>query len=808
MVSLNNSAPTGSAYQEVAADELQYNIFDDQHEFLFTVFADVKGNKLQTITGTWESFVKKFEELKPVKNKIDCALIKLAKFGNKPTAKGSLRHDNNVEVVTGIEGDYDGGVVSIEKAKQLLESCGVKATFAPTFSSTPEKPMWRVLSPLDKPIKPSERLRYVEILNGMLGGILASESATLSQSYFVGVPDGADYTVISTFDDPRQGETLDQLEKIVDLKAYRQKLTKKAENNSFEVDSSFDDWVEELSIADPLHPALIRIAAHFVAKGFDDKYIKIAFAGLADRVRAIRGEDRAVVIEKEVDDAIRSAREKGFAPLSYEELIKEASSTSEDSDPDQVMKIVLESAKLDSLKKRKVWTVLRDKTKIPFSTFEETLKESIQDEDEDHLAKAQRIVKQVGDDKIIGAESYVWKWSDSGVWKKLEDRSLRQLIQSNVGDEKVTKGLIDSVSDLFKTEIFRPYHEFNIGEPECVNTPNGELVLNNGEWTLTPHNREHYRTTQIPVRFDPSAKAPRFEQFMKEVFAGDPDAEDKAKAILELMGYTLMAHCRYEKFSMLVGNGANGKSVLLDVLISLIGKENIAGVQPSNFSNSFQRAHLHGKLANIVTEIKEGQVIDDEALKGIVSGESSTVEHKFKDPFDMTPFSTCWFGTNHLPHTRDFSTGLFRRAVIVEFNNTFSYELGNCDVHLNDKLNLELSGILNLALSAYANAIKHGFTMPESCEAARKKWRVEADQVAQFVEEECNKDPEGKTPVSELYADYTMWAHAAGVGKTVTKKTFTTRLQNLGFARGHSGDVRYIGGIVKKPYVGFVAEEF
>lgn len=804
---LNNSAPTGSAYQEVAADELQYSIFDDQHEFLFTVFADVKGNKLQTITGTWESFVKKFEELKPVKNKIDCALIKLAKFGSKPTAKGSLRHDNNVEVVTGIEGDYDGGVVSIEKAKQLLESCGVKATFAPTFSSTPEKPMWRVLSPLDKPIKPSERLRYVEILNGMLGGILASESATLSQSYFVGVPDGADYTVISTFDDPRQGETLDQLEKIVDLKAYRQKLTKKAENNSLEVDSSFDEWVEELSIADPLHPALIRIAAHFVAKGFDDKYIKIAFAGLADRVRAIRGEDRAAVIEKEVDDAIRSAKEKGFAPLSYEELIKEANSTSEDSDPDQVMKIVLESAKLDSLKKRKVWTVLRDKTKIPFSTFEETLKESIQDEDEDHLAIAQRIVKQVGDDKIIGAESYVWKWSDSGVWKKLEDRSLRQLIQSNVGDEKVTKGLIDSVSDLFKTEIFRPYHEFNIGEPECVNTPNGELVLNNGEWTLTPHNREHYRTTQIPVSYDSTAKAPRFEQFMKEVFAGDDDGAEKVQALLELIGYTLMAHCRYEKFAMLIGNGANGKSVLLDVLEKLIGKDNIAGVQPSNFANSFQRAHLHGKLANIVSEVKQGEVIDDAAFKAIVSGESCTVEQKFRDPFNMRPFSTIWLGTNHLPHTRDFSGGFERRPLVVEFNNTFKPELGNCDPMLREKLGLELSGILNLALSAYANVVKNGFTIPSSSQEAVKKWLIEADQVAQFVEEECKKDAKGKTPVSELYYDYTMWAQLAGVGKTVTKKTFTTRLQNLGFTRGHSGDVRYIGGIVKKPYIGFVAEE-
>jgi hypothetical protein len=33
----------------------------------------------------------------------------------------------------------------------------------------------------------------------------------------------------------------------------------------------------------------------------------------------------------------------------------------------------------------------------------------------------------------------------------------------------------------------------------------------------------------------------------------------------------------------------------------------VTGVQPSEFDNKFQRAHLHLKLANIVTEIKRGR---------------------------------------------------------------------------------------------------------------------------------------------------------------------------------------------------------
>lgn len=72
---------------------------------------------------------------------------------------------------------------------------------------------------------------------------------------------------------------------------------------------------------------------------------------------------------------------------------------------------------------------------------------------------------------------------------------------------------------------------------------------------------------------------------------------------------------------------------------------------PSQFDNRFQRAHLQGKLANIITEIADGSTISDAQLKGIVSGEKVTAEHKHMAPFDFNPFYTCWFGTNHMPYS-------------------------------------------------------------------------------------------------------------------------------------------------------------
>ncbi len=325
---------------------------------------------------------------------------------------------------------------------------------------------------------------------------------------------------------------------------------------------------------------------------------------------------------------------------------------------------------------------------------------------------------------------------------------------------------------------------------------NYELEKDFGKWSLHPHNREHYRTTQIPVEYDSSAAAPRFTKFMEEVFKGDLDATNKIIALMEMIGYTLMAHCRHEKFIILVGTGANGKSVFLAVLEALVGRQNVAGVQPSQFDRSFQRAHLHGKLANIVTEIKQGEVIDDASLKGIVSGEPTTVEHKFKDPFVMRPFSTCWFGTNHMPHTRDFSDALFRRALVIEFNQVFKPEMGNCDPQLKDKLMEELPGILNLALTAYADALKYGFTMPESCSKARDNWRLEADQVAQFIDDKCKRESASSgIAAGQLFEEYKNWAIENGIQKQLGMKAFRDRLARQGFGQKRTNSARMVTGI-------------
>lgn len=479
----------------------------------------------------------------------------------------------------------------------------------------------------------------------------------------------------------------------------------------------------------------------------------------------------------------------------FAEVLEDAQALDEDSDPADIEMLALESADLNPIERRKVWNAIKTQTGTPIGVLQQTINDASRVGEDDHLVHARSVIHHIGRDNVLSALSYVWQWDDAGVWRKCEERTVRSWAQDTLsGREEVTKGLIDSVTDLIKTEVFQPNHQFDIGGDECVNTLNGEVSLIDDSWVLQPHERQHYRTTQIPVDYIPTATAPRFSQFLREVFP-NADGQQQAQALLEMMGYSLMAHCKHEKFIILVGNGANGKSVVLKVLEQLCGAESVAGVQPSQFANKFQRAHLLNKLVNIVSEIEQGAVIDDAALKGITSGETTTVEQKFKDPFQITPFATCWFGTNHMPHTRDFTDGLFRRAVILKFDAVFKPELGNCDPFLLDKLKAELSGILSMALNAYSDALMLGFTTPASSVQALDEWRLEADQVAQFIGDDCTTDKSAEIQATDLYSAYKSWASDNGVQRALSMKSFRDRLTRLGCGQRRTSSARYVTGI-------------
>lgn len=112
--------------------------------------------------------------------------VKLARFGDQRSEKGSLRHDANVIGVSGVEGDYDGETLGFDEACETIRRVGLLALVYTSPSYTPEKPRWRVLCPFSVQLGRKQRAPMMARLNGVYGGVFGSESFALSQSYFYG----------------------------------------------------------------------------------------------------------------------------------------------------------------------------------------------------------------------------------------------------------------------------------------------------------------------------------------------------------------------------------------------------------------------------------------------------------------------------------------------------------------------------------------------------------------------------------------------------------------------------------------------
>lgn len=208
---------------------------NDQPVITWTMFRTPAAMSMEVKNHTLHDLAQFLVDAGPFPNKASCPWIKLATFGNLRTKNNSLRHNANVTGICGVEGDYDGGQVTPEQAVEMLERYGIRAIVYTSPSHRPDAPRWRVIAPCLKVHSPLARTALLARVNGALGGILAPESFTLSQSYFFGEVDGVVYRVYVTFNDPEEGSCVDELDELDDIA-----ISKEARRHPNDEDDSAD----------------------------------------------------------------------------------------------------------------------------------------------------------------------------------------------------------------------------------------------------------------------------------------------------------------------------------------------------------------------------------------------------------------------------------------------------------------------------------------------------------------------------------------------------------------------------------------
>lgn len=326
-------------------------------------------------------------------------------------------------------------------------------------------------------------------------------------------------------------------------------------------------------------------------------------------------------------------------------------------------------------------------------------------------------------------------------------------------------------------------------DPHILNLKNG--LLDTMTLVLKPHTPEYLSTIRIPVKYDLTADCPKVRKFLGEVLlpADIPTIE-------ELFAYCLERSYHIHRGFLFSGDGANGKSTLIELLRAFVGKANCSTTPLQAFDNNrFSTAFLWGKLANLYADIPSTAMRHVGMFKMLTGGDTVQGEKKFQNPFSFSNFAKLVFSTNKPPKVQgEDSLAFWRRWIIISFPNQFMGSAADKGMLKKLTENGELSGLLNVALRGLERLKQNGdFTYAASPDEVAELYLKASDPIYAFLTERCVIKPERWTSKDDLYEAYKCFSLAHKL-PTMGKESFGRALKNSVIASGISPDRRRIQG--------------
>jgi putative DNA primase/helicase len=234
---------------------------------------------------------------------------------------------------------------------------------------------------------------------------------------------------------------------------------------------------------------------------------------------------------------------------------------------------------------------------------------------------------------------------------------------------------------------------------DLLNVANGTLNLRT--FTLQPHDPATRLTRLIPVAYEPSAQAPLWDRFLRDVFLGKQDVIDYVQ---RAAGYTLTGSIEEQCLFFLHGAGANGKSTFVAVLTALLGEYASKLEQEAILASDKNRGRgatpelmvLVGRRFAYVDELEEDRGLDEARVKALTGAEHSTGRGLYEGMCEWTNTAKVWLDLNHLPSFKGVDLGIERRLRVIPFDRQFTEQ--EQDKKMAEKLKAELTGILAWAV--------------------------------------------------------------------------------------------------------------
>jgi putative DNA primase/helicase len=297
----------------------------------------------------------------------------------------------------------------------------------------------------------------------------------------------------------------------------------------------------------------------------------------------------------------------------------------------------------------------------------------------------------------------------------------------------------------------------------------------------------------LSIIYDQDADCPTFRSVLVDAFKGDEALIDY---FIGLMGYWLTGFTDRQECYVLHGEGANGKSTIINSIGHVLGdyaetlmSETIFETQRGAHSSDL--ASMRGKRLGVVHEAESRFRLNAPLVKQITGGDSVKTRALYCNPVSFRPKFKMIVLCNKRPDLDAHDAALKRRIKLIPFAKVIPRE--SRDPKLGEKLRDEAPGILNLMVQGARRYFRGEIREPEAVRAATRSYFGDKDSLSSFLKDATIPKPGATVSKADLYASYFAYCEEEAM-VAISKSEFGGLLKKLGYEDTRTGsERRWIG---------------
>lgn len=317
----------------------------------------------------------------------------------------------------------------------------------------------------------------------------------------------------------------------------------------------------------------------------------------------------------------------------------------------------------------------------------------------------------------------------------------------------------------------------------------GNGIYNHKYRMLEPFTPRKVFTSKIATNLNRDQDCPEFKDWSFEKWIGEEISEKqvgKLALVWQVIASVIQPNRNNKTAFFLYDEKSNtGKSTFSQLLINIVGPENVSTLDLKELEHPFYPSTAEGK-ALIVGDDNDRRMYLDKSnnFKRITSGEPMAIQRKGKDGYNTVFNTTIVQSMNGIPRFGTIDQGLLNRIVFIGFKHQYTKEKGNLNV------NVKREYIKDKRLLEYI--VSQAIDMPiDNIERTDESKKIvstladNSDTTIAFVNEMIDKFKSTRLPIQFLFTVYQEWCrNIENVNPKIGRKQFTTRVEEHMEAKG------------------------